>query len=123
MATAAGVKDKHQVALLIHVVKEVAGLCPDIKQLPEQLLLVSKAAEVQVCSSLKLAHNVACACPHAGSHIRIMRLYCAMICWATLCWVVLCCDWHHHICFATQLAAELGRHGVRDIQAAGSKLS
>ena len=91
---AAGVKDRHNVPLLCHVVKEVAVRCPDVKQLPKQLLPVSKAAEVQVCSSSKLAYSTFGAGPHVGSHIRTMALMpCVLchVCCAVLCCAVLCC--------------------------------
>ena len=118
MATAAGVKDKHQVPLLCHVVREVAGQCPDVKQLPKQLRPVASAAEVQVCSPSKLAYSIVGACPHSGSHIRARRLLCcAVLCCAVLCCAVLCCAVACAIIYMLYiLTLELGWHGVPGIK-------
>ncbi|KAL3152099.1 hypothetical protein ABBQ32_001205 [Trebouxia sp. C0010 RCD-2024] len=50
VATAAGTKDKNHTSLLCHALREVAQVCPDISQLPTQLLFVSKAADLMMGS-------------------------------------------------------------------------
>ena len=54
VATVAGTKDKNHTSLLCHALREVARVCPDISQLPTQLLPVSKAADLTVCCSCQL---------------------------------------------------------------------
>lgn len=58
VATAAGTKDKNHTSLLCHALREVAQVCPDISQLPTQLLFVSKAADLMVCCSRHLPNSL-----------------------------------------------------------------